>query len=176
MQIYNEITLRILCSSIKLRGLTICFIDESSPVYNPNPTATWNTDLSDLVSYTGKTWHDEMIVFVPLPTTQSNTVSPWVYPVGVSPPCRVIETPRNGGGGNFIYNHIISIFGKRNNKRDLYVFVDVSGSMDYSTVSSTLSELYSQYSEEFNFIELTCSNERWIRWILNSEMGIPDCV
>lgn len=170
MKRYHDLKMYINCSSIKLRGLTICFIDESESIYSPNVTSTWLLDYNDLVSYTGKTWHDEMIVFVP------GTSSQRVYPVGAAPPCKIVDTPRNGGGGDFIYNELISVFGRRNTKRDLYVYVDVSGSMSYSTVSSTLSHLYANYSEEFNFIELTCSNERWIRWILNAELGIPDCV
>lgn len=159
--------------TMRLRGLTICFIDEAAPLYSPDVTSTWMEDYNELIEYSGKQWHDEMIVFVP------NTSSESVHPVGADLPCPVIRVPRDGSGndltGELLYSNMVNYFGLKQGIRDVYVYIDVSGSMNYDTIRGGIEQLYSNYSDKFNFIELQCNNERWIRWILNAEYGIQDC-
>jgi hypothetical protein len=60
--------------------------------------------------------------------------------------------------------------------RRVQIFVDTSGSMKRSTVTTGMDQFETFLtSEGITWNELNCGNEQWIRWLVNSALNISDC-
>ena len=183
-----EMTMRLEDSDIVLMDRTICFIDESTPYTSDDSSGKtigplWVTDRDAWRALIGSAYSSRVICFDVKP--RHNNPS-WPYASGEVAPCPIITTPRvsqpipvNGQtfSVDWLYNQIRSQFGYWTaSRRVLRAFVDVSISLDASNYIAALQVFAATYSNEWDVKILQCSNERWLRWIINAEQGIKDCV
>jgi len=60
--------------------------------------------------------------------------------------------------------------------RRIVMFIDTSGSMDRATIGLGIDEFELFLTTNgITWQELTCSNEQWIRWLVNSALNVIDC-
>jgi len=167
--------------------LVLCLIDEVMDTYyfadTKQPTTAWGTDLEafELLDIA-----DRVLV---LNIARDTNGSIWpVYPSQaippVEPPCDIVPAPRNIPAwpidgepltGAWIYQQVIAAFGTSQVTRDLWVFVDTSGSMDRTAIAVGLDDFLANYAGKFIVTEKACPNERWMRWVVNAAAGVRDC-
>lgn len=183
-----EMTLKLEEADIALMDRTICFIDEATPYTGGDTSgqtigADWVTDRDAWTDLIGTAYSIRVLCF-DVENSTENAV--WPYASGETLPCPIITTPRVSPeipveGETFsvewLYGQIRERFGYWPTiQRTLRAFVDTSGSLDASNYIAALQTFAVDYASEWNVVILQCDNERWLRWIINAEQGVEDCV
>lgn len=82
-----------------------------------------------------------------------------------------IKTTLETKYGVSIWNDLVT------QSRRIIMFIDVSGSMNRNTIGLGIDEFELFLTTNgITWTELQCSNERWVKWLVNSALNVSDCL
>lgn len=165
----------------------ILFIDEAFDSYIKEDYTAHSNYTNDRTRFLSLGLDLEKIIVFHVRNSWAEDQSEWhLFPPSLPQPVpNIVACPRinnylpvNGEPltGQWLYDRVVSTIGiPESLTTPTYVFIDTSGSMNRLSISPALDDFFNIAQNVYSFRELTCGNERWLKWMYNVGTLSSEC-